>query len=171
MPKIILVDKKDREIGSDSKLKIHKLGLLHRSFSIFIFNSRGELLIQKRALNKYHSGGLWSNSCCSHQNLDESLSEAIHRRLKEEMGIDCVLKESFTFLYNVKLKNGLIEHELDHVFVGFSDEKPKINHKEVSDFKYVSVKEVKKDIKINPDMYTEWFKIIISNPNLWKKDR
>lgn len=161
MSKIILVNKKDQEIGSDDKLKVHKLGLLHRSFSIFVFNSKGELLIQKRAKNKYHSGDLWSNTCCSHQNLNESLNKAIHRRLVEEMGIDCKLKERFSFLYNVKLNNNLVENEFDHVFVGVCDKKPKLNAKEVSKFKYISIKELKKDIKANPNNYTEWFKIII----------
>lgn len=161
MPKIILVNKKDQEIGSDDKLKVHKLGLLHRSFSIFVFNSTGELLIQKRAKTKYHSGGLWSNTCCSHQKLNESLNKVIHKRLIEEMGIDCDLRESFSFLYNVKLNNNLIENEFDHVFVGICDKKPKPNSKEVSNFKYISIKELKKDIKAHPNSYTEWFKIII----------
>lgn len=161
MSKIILVNKKDQEIGSGNKLEVHKLGLLHRSFSIFIFNSAGELLIQKRAKNKYHSGGLWSNTCCSHQKVNESLSKVVHKRLMEEMGIDCYLKESFSFLYNVKLNNNLIENELDHVFIGVCDKKPKLNPKEVSNFKYISLKEVKKDIKTHPGNYTEWFKIII----------
>lgn len=161
MSKIILVNKKDQEIGNSSKLKIHKLGLLHRSFSIFIFNSKGELLIQKRSKNKYHSGGLWSNTCCSHQKLNESLNKAIHKRLIEEMGIDCDLKESFSFLYNIKLNNDMIENEFDHVFVGVCDKKPKPNFKEVSNFKYISIRELKKDIKTHPNKYTEWFKIII----------
>lgn len=163
MSKIILVNKKDKEIGSDYKLKVHKLGLLHRSFSIFVFNSAGELLIQKRAKNKYHSGGLWSNTCCSHQNLNEPLNKIIHKRLIEEMGIDCFLKESFSFIYNVKLDNNLIENEFDHVFVGVCDKKPSSNPEEVSDFKYISIKELKKDIKANPNNYTEWFKIIVKN--------
>jgi isopentenyl-diphosphate delta-isomerase len=161
MVEIILVNKKDQEIGSEDKLKVHKLGLLHRSFSIFIFNSKGKLLIQRRAKNKYHSGGLWSNTCCSHQRPNELLNKAVHQRLTEEMDIDCDLRESFSFLYNVKLDHGLIENEFDHVFIGVCDKKPKPNPKEVSDFKYISIKELKKDIKDNPNNYTEWFKIII----------
>lgn len=161
MPKILLVNKQDAELGYEEKLKVHKLGLLHRSFSVLIFNSRGELLLQKRAEGKYHSGGLWSNTCCSHQESNGVLSAAARRRLREEMGIDCELKEYFHFIYKVGVGGGLIENELDHVFIGFSDEAPKINTREASDFKYLPIKDIKKDIKENPDVYTEWFKIII----------
>lgn len=161
MGKILLVDKNDKEIGFEDKAKVHKLGLFHRAFSIFVFNSQGELLIQKRSKNKYHSGNLWSNTCCSHQKQNEHLDDAVHKRLKIEMGLDCELQEFFNFSYKVKLDNGLIENEFDHVFIGVCDSKPKANLKEVSDYKYISLKELKKAIKLNPQDYTVWFKIII----------
>jgi isopentenyl-diphosphate delta-isomerase len=161
MPKILLVNKNDKEIGFDDKLKVHKLGLFHRAFSIFIFDSKGRLLIQKRAKNKYHSGGLWSNTCCSHQKQNETLDIATHKRLKEEIGFDCELKPSFNFSYQVKFDNGLIENEFDHVFIGFCDKSPKINPKEASDCKYIFLSELKLDIKNNPQNYTDWLKIIM----------
>jgi len=126
-----------------------------------IFNSRGELLLQKRAEGKYHSGGLWSNTCCSHQESRGVLLEAAQRRLREEMGLSCDLKEYFHFVYKVGVDNGLIENELDHVFIGFSDDAPKINKREASDYKYALIPDIRKDIKENPSDYTEWFKIII----------
>lgn len=161
MPKILLVNKQDAELGYEEKLKVHKLGLLHRSFSVLVFNSQGELLLQKRAEGKYHSGGLWSNTCCSHQESRGVLLEAARRRLREEMGLDSELKEHFHFVYKVGVGNGLIENELDHVFIGFSDDAPKINKREASDYKYVLISDIRKDIKENPGDYTEWFKIII----------
>src|SRR4030042_2763439 len=124
MEKIILVDENDREIGTEEKLKTHEQGKLHRAFSIFVFNSKGELLLQRRAKGKYHSGGLWTNTCCSHPREGEKLEEAVHRRLKQEMGLDCPLKEAFSFIYKVRFENGLFEHELDHVFIGRVDGKP-----------------------------------------------
>lgn len=161
MTKIIFVNQQDKIVGSEEKLKVHQLGLLHRAFSIFIFNSRGELLMQKRAKGKYHSEGLWSNTCCSHQKPNESLNQAAHKRLKQEMGIDGKLKEVFNFRYRVKFKNGLIENELDHVFVGRSDKKPKPNPKEASDYKYIAIDELKREIKARPENYTAWLKVII----------
>ena len=176
MPKILLVDHDDQEIGFADKLAVHKLGLLHRAFSIFVFNPGGELLIQKRAAGKYHSGGLWSNTCCSHQKQREKLVSAAHQRLKEEMGFDCALKELFNFSYKVRFENGLIENELDHVFVGVCAKKPKINPEEASDYKYISLDKLQNDIKVNPGRYTEWLKIIIkkhrkklSNPSPGRK--
>jgi len=166
MEKVILVNEKDEEIGVEEKIKAHREGKLHRAFSIFIFNKKGELLIQKRAKSKYHSGGLWSNTCCSHPRPKEGLMEAAKRRLKEEMGIECELKEIFKLIYKVKVGK-LIEHEIDHVFVGKFDGKPKPNKKEVEGWKWVSLKELEKDMKENPEKYTEWFKIIL--PKLIKK--
>lgn len=161
MEKIILVDRKDREIGTGEKLEVHKKGRLHRAFSIFVFNSRGGMLIQKRARGKYHSGGLWTNTCCSHPKAGENLEEAVHRRLKQEMGFDCPLKEVFSFIYKVKFENGLYEHELDHVFVGRHEGKPVSNPEEYEEWKWVSMKELKKDISRNPGNYTYWFRIAV----------
>lgn len=162
MSKILLVDNKDQELGYEEKLKVHEQGLLHRSFSIFIFNSRGELLLQKRAAEKYHSGSLWSNTCCSHQKPDDDLlKDAARQRLQEELGLDCELKEIFCFIYKVKVGDGLIENEFDHVFIGFSDQQPKLNPEEASAYKYLPLTEIKKEIKANTEQYTAWFKIII----------
>lgn len=159
MEKIILVDKKDREIGAEEKLKVHKSGKLHRAFSIFVFNRKGELLLQKRARGKYHSGGLWTNTCCSHSKAGEPLEKAVHRRLKEEMGFDCPLKEVFSFIYKVKFDNGLYEHELDHVFIGRYQRNPVPNPEEYEECKWVSLKELKKDIQKNPGNYTYWLRV------------
>lgn len=161
MPKIevILVDRKDNKIGIEEKLKAHKEGKLHRSFSIFIFNKKGKLLIQRRAKTKYHSGGLWSNSCCSHPRPGKNLLKEAKKRLKEEMGFECKLKRAFSFYYKVKVGK-LIEHEFDHVFLGKFEGNPKPNPEEVEDFKWVKPEELKKDIKKNPKKYTSWFKII-----------
>lgn len=156
---VILVDKNDMPTGQMEKMEAHEKGLLHRAFSIFIFNSKRELLLQQRAEGKYHSGGLWTNTCCSHPRFGESNEEAARRRLKEEMGMDCKLVYGFNFTYKAKFADGLIEHELDHVFFGSSDEKPKINRAEVESYKYVDLKFLEKDINQNPDLYTPWLKI------------
>jgi len=158
---ILTVDENDNVIGKEEKIKIHREGKLHRAFSIFVFNSKGELLLQRRAGSKYHSGGLWTNTCCSHQRAEETLEKAIHRRLKEEMGFDCELKEAFTFTYRVKFDNGLFENEYDHVFFGKFDGKPEPNPKEVDEWKWVSLEELRKDIQKNPDDYTYWLKVSI----------
>ena len=170
MPEYILtVDENDKVTGKGEKIKVHREGKLHRAFSIFVFNSKGELLLQKRAKSKYHSGGLWSNTCCSHQRDGEILEKAVHRRLKEEMGFDCDLKEVFNFTYKVKFDNGLFENEYDHVFFGKFDGKPEPNPKEVDEWKWVNLKELKKYIQKNPDDYTYWLKVsidrVISNFN------
>jgi isopentenyl-diphosphate delta-isomerase len=159
--KVILVDKNDKEIGMGEKLKIHQEGKLHRAFSIFVFNSKGELLLQQRAKSKYHSGGLWTNTCCSHPRPGEPIEKAIHRRLKEEMGFDCDLKEIFSFTYKSKLDNDIFEHELDHVFVGKFNGKPMPNPTEVDKWKWVGLEELKKDIQKNPDNYSYWLKASI----------
>ncbi|MBW2979071.1 isopentenyl-diphosphate Delta-isomerase [Candidatus Woesearchaeota archaeon] len=158
---VVLVNKEDKELGTEEKIKAHKQGKLHRAFSIFIFNSKGEMLIQKRARNKYHSGGLWTNACCSHPKPNEKLEDAAHRRLKEEMGFDCALKEIFFFTYKANLGNNMIEHELDHVFFGIYNGKVHPNPKEVEDFKWVDLTTLTKDIKRNEKRYTYWFKIAI----------
>ena len=154
---IILVDKNDREIGKGEKLKVHQEGKLHRAFSIFIFNSKGDLLIQKRADTKYHSPGLWTNTCCSHPRVGEPLDKATKRRLKEEMGIEAELKEIFSFLNKVRLDD-LVENEFDHVFIGEFEGEPKINKEEASQWKWINPEELKKDIKKNPEKYTYWFR-------------
>jgi len=161
MEKIILVDKKDRAMGTGEKLQVHKAGKLHRAFSIFVFNSRGELLLQKRARGKYHSGGLWTNTCCSHPRAGEKLEQAVHRRLKQEMGFDCPLTEAFSFIYKVKFEDGIYEHEFDHVFVGRHEGTPAPNPEEVEGWKRVSMKELKKDIRKNPGNYTYWLRIAV----------
>jgi len=156
--KIILVDKKDREIGSEFKLKAHREGKLHRAFSIFVFNSTGQMLLQRRALKKYHSGGLWTNTCCSHPKVGENILEAGHRRLKEEMGFDCKLVEVFSFVYKAKLDHNLAEYEFDHVLFGKFNRNPVINKNEVAETKWVDLDLLTKDLKINPQIYTFWFK-------------
>lgn len=158
MEEVVLVDGEDNEIGTAEKIEAHKKGLLHRAFSIFIFNSKGELLIQKRADDKYHSGGLWSNTCCSHPRPGESLEEAAKRRLDEEMGIEIPLRRVFAFTYRVDLENGLSEHEYDHVFVGEFNGEPDIDVSEATDWKWINVEELKKDIVEAPERYTYWLK-------------
>lgn len=161
MSEVILVDENDNEIGTGEKIKTHKEGKLHRAFSIFVFNSKGQLLLQRRAKSKYHSGGLWTNTCCSHPIPDEPIEKTVHRRLKEEMGFDCELKEIFSFTYKVNFDNDLFEHEYDHVFVGKFNGKPNPNPEEVDEWKWVDVEELKKDIQENPDNYSYWLKASI----------
>ena len=156
---IILVDEQDNEIGGGEKLKVHQEGKLHRSFSIFIFNSNKQLLLQKRAKSKYHSGGLWSNTCCSHQRPNQDLAEEAKRRLFEEMGMECDLKEVFSFTYKANLGQ-MIENEFDHVFIGKFDGNPQPNKNEVEDWKWVNPKQLGMEIEKHPDNYTIWFKLI-----------
>lgn len=158
---IILVNKNDQEIGTGEKMKVHQDGKLHRAFSIFVFNSKNEMLLQKRAEAKYHCGGLWTNTCCSHPRSGELLEKEIHKRLQEEMGFDCELKEIGNFIYKVKFDNGLTEHEYDHVFTGEFNDKPNINPEEADDYQWISLEDLKKEIKKNPDDFTIWFKIAL----------
>jgi isopentenyl-diphosphate delta-isomerase len=158
---VVLVDEHNREVGLMEKMEAHQKGLLHRAFSVLVFNDNGELLLQKRAFGKYHSEGLWTNTCCSHPYPGESILEGGKRRLFEEMGFTCELSEVFSFIYKAELENGLIEHELDHVLVGFSEETPHLNLEEVSAFKWMSVDEIKANMKENPSQYTAWFRILI----------
>lgn len=155
---IILVDDNDCQVGTMEKLAAHKAGKLHRCFSIFVFNKQGELLLQKRAKSKYHSGGLWTNTCCGHPKPGELTSVAAKRRLKEEMGFACKLRELFTFTYKTDFPNGLIEHEFDHVFVGHFDGQPRLNLNEADDWRWMSVSDLKVDLKKYPDKYTYWLK-------------
>lgn len=166
MEHVILVDTKDNAMGTMEKMEAHKKGVLHRAFSILLFDQSGRVLLQKRSQNKYHSSGLWTNTCCSHPLPGESLKEATHRRLKEEMGIDMQPTFSYTFIYKANLDQDLIEHELDHVFVGSFSGIPIINKKEVEDWKYVDLSWLKEDIMRNPDDYTVWFKLIVNHPAL-----
>lgn len=158
--KVVLVDLEDRQVGTAGKMEAHEKALLHRAFSVFILNSNRELLLQKRASVKYHSPGLWTNTCCSHQREGESNFEAGNRRLMEEMGMTVPLKELFSFIYKASFDNGLTEHELDHVMVGYSDDDPEINTDEVADFKWVHIDTLKKDLYDKPEDYTVWFAII-----------
>lgn len=157
---IILVDENDKEIGFAEKIEAHNKGLLHRAFSIFIFNSHNQLLLQKRNKEKYHSGGLWTNTCCSHPRYGEKLNDAIYRRLEEEMGFTCELNEIFSFSYQVNFENNLIENEYDHVFIGTFDGEIIPNENEVEAYKWVDIGEVKADIVNNPHLYTFWFKCL-----------
>ena len=157
--KVILVDKNDNQVGLMPKLEAHEKGLLHRAFSIFIFNSRYELLLQKRASSKYHSGGLWTNTCCSHPREGEDTLDAANRRLDEEMGIKTSLRKVYDFIYKAELDNQLTEHEFDHVFYGVCDRDPKLNKDEAEDFKWIDMETLNNDIIKNEDNYTVWFKI------------
>lgn len=158
---LVLVDENDNPKGKEEKIKAHEEGKLHRAFSVFIFNSKGHLLLQKRAESKYHSGGLWSNTVCSHPRPDESLIKAPHRRLKEEMGFDCELKKAFKFHYKVVFDNDLTENEIDHVFIGEYDGDVKINKDEASDYKWISLTKLKREFIENSNQYTVWLKIAI----------
>jgi isopentenyl-diphosphate delta-isomerase len=157
---VILVDKQDQKIGLMPKMEAHEKALLHRAFSVFIMNDKGELMLQQRAAGKYHSPLLWANTCCSHQRDGESNLEAGKRRLQEEMGFVTDLKEVFSFIYKAPFDNGLTEHELDHVMLGSYNENPQINKTEVESYKWMSPSTVKEDILARPEIYTAWFKII-----------
>lgn len=158
--KVILVNEKDEQIGLMPKMEAHEKALLHRAFSVFVFNDKNELLLQQRAMGKYHSPGLWTNTCCSHQREGETNIEAGKRRLMEEMGFVTELQETTSFIYKAPFDNGLTEHELDHIMIGHFSEEPKINREEVENWKWMTLEAVKTDIELNPDIYTAWFKII-----------
>lgn len=160
MENVILVNAQDEPIGEMEKMEAHEKGLLHRAFSVFIFNENNELLLQKRASSKYHSGGLWSNSCCSHPRKGESVVDAGMRRLVEEMGFTVPLDAVFSFIYKAELDNSLTEYELDHVLIGRYDDAPKINLDEVEDWKYIDLNSLADEMKNHPETYTEWFKIV-----------
>ncbi|MDC6386674.1 isopentenyl-diphosphate Delta-isomerase [Flagellimonas taeanensis] len=157
---VILVNEKDEQIGLMPKMEAHEKALLHRAFSVFIMNDKGETMLQQRASDKYHSPLLWTNTCCSHQREGESNIEAGKRRLMEEMGFTADLEELFSFVYKAPFDNGLTEHEFDHVMIGFHNDAPNINPEEVADWKWMLPIDIKKDIAQNPAQYTEWFKII-----------
>ncbi len=158
--KVILVNEKDEQIGLMPKLEAHEKAQLHRAFSIFILNSKNEVMLQQRASEKYHSPLLWTNTCCSHQREGETNIQAGNRRLREEMGFSTELKELFSFIYKAPFDNGLTEHELDHVMIGYFDGEPVINPEEVESWKWMNIDEIKEDMQRNPTIYTVWFKII-----------
>ena len=159
--KVVLVDENDREIGVMDKLEAHRQGVLHRAFSIFIFDSNGRMLLQQRAIDKYHGGGLWTNACCSHPQWGEEIRTGALQRLEFEMGLRCAVYKIFSFLYNIDVENLLIENEFDHVFVGFTDEDPFPNPEEVMDYRWVTVGALRKEIECCPEMFTYWFKASI----------
>lgn len=157
---VILVNEKDEPIGLMGKMEAHEKGLLHRAFSVFVFNSKQEVLLQQRAACKYHSPNLWTNTCCSHPRAGETNQQAGERRLQEEMGLQVPLQEVFSFIYKAPFDNGLTEHEYDHVLIGYSDTQPQINPEEVASWKWLSLEAIKEDILQAPERYTAWFKII-----------
>jgi isopentenyl-diphosphate delta-isomerase len=161
--KVILVNEKDEVLGSMEKLEAHLKGALHRAFSIFIFNDQKELLIHQRAFDKYHSPGLWTNTCCSHPFPEETTLGAANRRLEEEMGMQCELIEQFSFIYKERINETIEEYELDHVFLGNSNSNPKINTEEVAAYKWISLPDLKEQMLANPNDFTIWFKIIITS--------
>ncbi len=156
---ILLVDSNDNEIGFEDKMIVHRKGLLHRAFSVFVLNQKNELLLQRRSMEKYHSPGLWTNTCCSHAFEGETLLQSAHRRLMEEMGFDCDLKEIFAFTYRVEFDNDLIEHEIDHVFAGRFNGIPNPHPGEVCDWKFMALKDLEKDLEWNAGNYTFWIKV------------
>ena len=157
---VILVNQKDEQIGLMPKLEAHEKAVLHRAFSVFILNSKNEIMLQQRAHHKYHSPLLWTNTCCSHQREGETNIQAGSRRLFEEMGFETGLKELFHFIYKAPFDNGLTEHELDHVMIGYYDGEPKINSEEVENWKLMCIEDVRSDMQLHPEIYTVWFKII-----------
>jgi isopentenyl-diphosphate delta-isomerase len=159
MENVVLVNTKNEVLGEMEKMEAHRKGLLHRAFSVFVFNSSNELLMQKRASSKYHSGGLWTNTCCSHPRLNETILDAGKRRLQEEMGFSTELTEMFSFIYKADLDNQLIEHEYDFVLIGKFEDNPVVNLDEVEDFAYWNMDFIELDMEQNPKKYTEWFKI------------
>jgi len=158
---VILVDENDNELGSMEKIEAHEKAVLHRAFSIFIFNDKGQMMLQQRALSKYHSPGLWTNTCCSHPRPGETLEEATQRRIVEEMGFSCEMDEVLSFIYKAPFDHGLTEHELDHVFIGKYKDDPVINPDEVEAWKWVELSDLLRDVEENPDKYTVWFKIAL----------
>jgi isopentenyl-diphosphate delta-isomerase len=160
---VILVDENDRAIGVGEKCRTHLEGQLHRALSVFIFNRKGELLLQKRAPTKYHSGGLWSNTCCSHPRPGEEIEAAAHRRLQEEMGFDCELKEAVSFIYKAELDHSFIEYEYDHILIGQFEGEPRLNIDEAMDWRWIDMKTLREDLQVNQEDYTYWLRFIVDN--------
>ena len=157
--RVILVDEADRELGTEGKLRAHREARLHRAFSVFLFDAEGRMLLQRRAAEKYHSGGLWTNTCCSHPRPGEEVGAAARRRLEEEMGLRCELERAFTFVYRAELDDGLWEHEYDHVFIGSVDVDPEPDPAEVEGWRWVAVEEVEREMEAHPERFTIWFRI------------
>lgn len=168
MDQVILVDEADRAIGTMEKMEAHQKGLLHRAFSVVLINRQGELLLQKRALAKYHSGGLWTNTCCSHQHPHEEAHVIIQRRLMEEMGIEAQPTFVYKFIYKAVLDGQLTEHECDHVYVGRFDGIPCLNPHEAADWRWMSLPALQTDMRLHPERYTFWFKLIAHHPEMEK---
>ena len=167
MEQVILVDVDDCEIGLMEKMEAHKQAVLHRAFSVFLFNTQGKMLLQQRALTKYHSAGLWTNTCCSHPRPGETLENAVSRRLMEEMGISAKVSKAFDFIYQAELPDHLNEHEFDHVFIGNFDDEVRPNHLEVANFVYQSIEEIAANLQSHPEKYTVWFKIAFPKVVEW----
>lgn len=159
--KVVLVNEKDEILGLMEKMQAHENGILHRAFSVFLYNSKGEMLLQKRAAEKYHSPNQWTNACCSHPRIEETYEQAAKRRIKEELGIDCELEEKFWFIYKADVGQNLWEHELDHVFVGNYEGEFNLNKEEVAEVRYISLENLNIELENNPENFTEWFKIIL----------
>lgn len=166
MEQVILVDEHDQEIGAMEKMEAHRKGLLHRAFSVLVFNSRGEILVQQRADSKYHSAGLWTNTCCSHPRPHECIQEASARRLREEMGIEANPEFLFKFTYRTHLERDLVEHEVDHVFTAIFDGTPEANPHEVQAWKFMDLDLLRKDVELHPSRYTYWFRLILEHTQL-----
>lgn len=167
LQQVILVDSRDQPVGAMGKLEVHQKGLLHRAFSIFIFNAKGEMLLQRRALGKYHSGGLWTNACCSHPTPGEETKMAAHRRLVEELGFDTPLEKIFDFVYKYEFENGLTEHEFDHVFAGYYNEEVRPDPAEVMETSFRSVADIHHSLQTNPEQFTAWFKLALPKMQAW----
>lgn len=165
MEQVVLVNDHDEETGVMEKMEAHRTGSLHRAFSVLLFNSRGEMLLQKRAQTKYHSSGLWTNTCCSHPRPGESLEEAARRKLRQEMGIEANPRFAFKFQYKAPLDNQLIEHEIDHVFIGQFDGEPVLNEHEAEDWKFVDLHSLKQQVHTDPQQFTPWFRLILDHPH------
>jgi isopentenyl-diphosphate delta-isomerase type 1 len=159
--RVILVNEADEAIGTMEKMEAHEKAVLHRAFSVFVFDTHGRMLLQRRAMSKYHSGGLWTNSCCSHPREGETTLEAAHRRLQEEMGFDCPLEARFHFIYRAELDQGLTEYELDHVFTGIHEGEIHLNTVEVMEYRYISWADLDAELAEDASQYTEWFKIAL----------
>ncbi|MEL7658842.1 MAG: isopentenyl-diphosphate Delta-isomerase [Bacillota bacterium] len=168
MEMVILVDEKDKETGSMEKMEAHVKGVKHRAFSVFVFDNEGKLLLQRRALDKYHSGGLWTNTCCSHPRPNETSIRGAHRRLFEEMGFDTELVHAFEMSYEVRFESGIWENEYDHVFVGRYDGEFDLDKREVHEAKWISIPELRENIEREPEGFTHWFMLIMKNEKFLK---